>query len=172
MAAPCRIDSCLDDVDFSFLDDLTEPASQAGPPQEVPLFCDEVLSPTPDAGPGAADGGEAPPGAQARGRYAKHWCFTVNHPTDDELADLACLAYAEPAGNVRYLVMGREVGETGTPHLQCYVELQKRERLPWLKQYVSSRAHFEPRFGTREEVACACFVWFIAIFLIFEMWYQ
>jgi len=113
MAATSSIDSFLNDVDFSFLDDLVDPPAdmptphaQAEAPQEVPLSCDEVLSPTPSAGQGAAEGGASASRAQARGRYAKHWVFTVNHPTEDEFAELACLAYAEPPGNVCYLVLG------------------------------------------------------------------
>ena len=71
---------------------------------------------------------------------AKHWCFTVNNPTSDERARILALGEDD---NVEYLVVGNEVGESGTPHLQGFVAFVARMRLTQLKQNVSSRGHFE-----------------------------
>lgn len=48
-----------------------------------------------------------------------NWCFTVNNYTAEEIVAVKSLEY-------KYLVIGFEVGEEGTPHLQCYVELTNR----------------------------------------------
>lgn len=134
-------------------------SSEAGEPSPVPhfpspeLFCSEpALSPSPAAAPAAAAAASAAP----RGSCARHWCFTLNHFADDELADLASLCVETQPGHLRYLVVGREVGETGTPHLQGYLELKSKQFLTWLRDHVSSRAHFEPRRGTREEARDYC----------------
>ncbi|GAI08280.1 unnamed protein product, partial [marine sediment metagenome] len=98
----------------------------------------------------------APPSAPARGSYCKHWCFTLNHASDDEFAHLGSVCDTPATGICRYLVMGREVGEGGTPHLQGYLEMTERKRIQWLKDNISLRAHLEPRRGTREEARDYC----------------
>ena len=118
------------------------------------LFCHELLSPS--ATPVAEEEGSEAGGASARGSYAKHWCFTLNHHTDDDFLHLACLVDPDAPGDCRYLVMGREVGEGGTPHLQGYLELNAKKRLTWLRTHVNQRAHFEVRRGQREEARDYC----------------
>lgn len=86
-------------------------------------------------------------------RQSKYWCFTVNNYTDDELTDLTLLGETT---DVDYLVIGKEVGDGGTPHLQCYVEVPTRCRLSGIRRLVSSRAHFEPRKGTALQAAEYC----------------
>ena len=71
---------------------------------------------------------------------AKHWCFTLNNPTDDELGHLAVLV---TIGRLDYLCYGKETSESGTPHLQGHLYRKTKARLGWLKRHVSSRAHWE-----------------------------
>jgi len=57
-----------------------------------------------------------------------------------------------------YLIYGCEVGDSGTPHLQGYLELPKPMSIVGLKQalpYLHS-AHLEPRFGTQEQAINYC----------------
>lgn len=59
------------------------------------------------------------------GPRAKNWCFTLNNYTPADLDRLSEL----PEG-VTYLIYGKEIGESGTPHLQGTVCFQSRKRLP------------------------------------------
>ena len=68
---------------------------------------------------------------------AKRWCFTINNPTDEESFLLSIWGESIEAdgeqSDASYLVFGREVGESGTPHLQGYVELRTKKRISFLK---------------------------------------
>lgn len=75
----------------------------------------------------------------------KYYCFTLNNYTDAELEQLGSLRNDD---RVQYIICGQEVGESGTPHIQGYVEFKTRLRLSQVKSIISSRAHFERRIST------------------------
>jgi len=84
---------------------------------------------------------------------SKYWCFTLNNYTDDELEMLRNLV----GGHLTtYAVFGKEVGESGTPHLQGYFEFKSRWDLIRLRRWALDRAHYEPRRGTAEEASNYC----------------
>lgn len=84
-------------------------------------------------------------------RSAKHWVFTLNNYTDQEFANLK-----NEQERVKYFVMGREVGASGTPHLQGFISFNKRETARSVKSIVGSRAHVEIAKGTPEQAATYC----------------
>lgn len=84
-----------------------------------------------------------------QGRY-RALCFTYNNPPDDvdgqSLVDLL-----KPS----YLIVGKEVGESGTPHLQGYVEFTNQRTGASLKKKLPT-VHFEQRMGTPKQAADYC----------------
>jgi len=92
---------------------------------------------------------------------AKRWCFTINNPTNEESFLLSI--WGESIGaegeesDCSYLIFGRETGASGTNHLQGYLELRKKKRLPYLKSFQwLSRAHFEVSRGTSQQASDYC----------------
>lgn len=83
----------------------------------------------------------------------RHWVFTLNNYNDGE-QDGSWLPEAE------YWVIGKEVGETGTPHLQGYVVFMDRYRLKQITDShpVAKRCHWEPqsKFSTPNQAADYC----------------
>lgn len=86
---------------------------------------------------------------------AKRWCFTLNNPSEEEVAQLS----AEHLARVcKAAVYGRECGETGTEHLQGYVELTDKCSLVGLKRVLPglARAHLEIARGSPIQAAEYC----------------
>jgi hypothetical protein len=70
------------------------------------------------------------------GPRAKQWCFTLNNYTPLDLDRLS----SPPPEEVVYLIYGKEVGSSGTPHLQGTVCFQSRKRLNQVIQIIG-QAH-------------------------------
>lgn len=84
------------------------------------------------------------------------WCFTLNNPTETEKIALvdALEAAAESGGRG---VAGDEIGESGTPHIQGYVEFKHAVTLTSCKKRLGSeRYHLEVRRGTPFEAWSYC----------------
>lgn len=84
---------------------------------------------------------------------AKHrgWCFTVNNPTDEDEALLQ-----EDDDRVKYIVVGHEVGEEGTPHLQGFILFHNAVRFATVKESVGERAHLEAAKGNSFQAMTYC----------------
>ncbi|AXQ66573.1 MAG: putative viral replication protein [Circoviridae sp.] len=79
----------------------------------------------------------------AQAPKVRHWVFTLNNYTAvDESEILKC--------NYKSLGYGKEVGESGTPHLQGWIAFHNPQRLSALKK-IHARAHWEPMKGTLED---------------------
>lgn len=70
-------------------------------------------------------------------RY-RHWCFTVNNYTEDDFAGLSNL---KP--KYKYLVCGKEVGDSGTKHLQGFVSFANAIQIATLHKWFDNRGHWE-----------------------------
>lgn len=78
--------------------------------------------------------------APAPSSRAKRWVFTLNNWTEDELQRIL----DGGRSNAEYLVVGREQGEQGTPHLQGYVYWRTNCRLATCKNRLgTNRVHLE-----------------------------
>nr|UVZ21334.2 replication-associated protein [Pigeon circovirus] len=96
----------------------------------------------------AAEGGarRVAPRRPPREAAAKRWCFTLNNPTEEEIKSLDTWLVSD----FHYAIVGKEVGEQGTPHLQGFVHLKQKKRLTQLKQ-LFKRAHWEKARGSDED---------------------
>eukprot|EP00770_Monocercomonoides_exilis_P008292 MONOS_8251.1-p1 / transcript=MONOS_8251.1 / gene=MONOS_8251 / organism=Monocercomonoides_exilis_PA203 / gene_product=putative replication-associated protein / transcript_product=putative replication-associated protein / location=Mono_scaffold00306:58525-59445(+) / protein_length=306 / sequence_SO=supercontig / SO=protein_coding / is_pseudo=false len=72
------------------------------------------------------------------------WCFTLNNYTDAEYEKIKRI-------DCRYLVVGKEVGELGTPHLQGYVYFKNQKAFNTIKHIIGDRAHLETAKGSPED---------------------
>lgn len=93
------------------------------------------------------------------GSQAKHWCFTLNNWTYDDISALVAAAPLPDNENptFSYLVFGRELGESGTPHLQGFFSLCSKLRLRQCKALAGlQRAHLQIARGTPQQAATYC----------------
>jgi len=81
---------------------------------------------------------------------ARGWCFTINNY--DEADENFVFELAQES---RYVCCGKEVGESGTPHLQGFVYFVNARSLSAMK-IMHDTAHWEPMRGTAEQAATYC----------------
>lgn len=77
-----------------------------------------------------------------------NWCFTINNPTADDWRRVRSLGST-------YYIVGKEVGEDGTPHLQGYCRFKNARSLATMKKKLP-RAHLEVIKGTPEQNIVYC----------------
>jgi len=68
----------------------------------------------------------------------RSWSGTLNNWTEEEYQTLLLL---EPS--TTWMVIGKETGEEGTPHLQMSLTFRQCRTLAWMKKNASARAHWE-----------------------------
>lgn len=78
-------------------------------------------------------------------------CFTLNNYSKDEETTIQSFA----STRCRYLVYGRETGDSGTPHLQGYAEFQNQISFKALKK-MFPRMHIENRMGSAVQADKYC----------------
>lgn len=85
----------------------------------------------------------------ATGPRAKNWCFTLNNY--EYLLDLTEI------GDLTYCIYQEEVGASGTPHLQGYMQFSVRKRLVQLKELPGLEgAHWEAARGSLADNVAYC----------------
>lgn len=86
------------------------------------------------------------------GQYI-NWVFTLNNYTQGEIVVINSLVLTNTA---KYVCYGKEKGESGTPHLQGYIELVERCRLAGIKKILGNRVHASGRMGTQQTARDYC----------------
>ncbi len=95
--------------------------------------------------PMVPEGGNTKTPSNSRISPSIKWCFTLNNYTDEEYgAMVPCFR-----GLAKKFIIGDEIGDLGTPHLQGYVEFSKKLRPLSLK--LSNRIHWEKARGNSDE---------------------
>lgn len=80
---------------------------------------------------------------------SRRWCFTLNNWSQEEYDSICALSCV-------YLVIGKEVGESNTPHLQGFIIFTTNRRLGGVKRLVGNRAHLEVARGSSEQASSYC----------------
>jgi len=80
---------------------------------------------------------------------SRNWCFTLNNYSED---DYQRLLGTESV----YIVVGKEVGESLTPHLQGFVVFKDARTLSVIKKKICSKCHWEPCKGSVDENYIYC----------------
>ena len=80
---------------------------------------------------------------------AIRWCFTLNNWTDDEYSSIVPIFDA----TCKVVVIGSEVGDGGTPHLQGYCEFKSKRRP---KTLMCDRIHWEKAKGNKLQNITYC----------------
>lgn len=81
----------------------------------------------------------------------KNTIFVVNNWTQSEYD--AIVSY----DNFEYMIIAKEIGESGTPHLQGYIQMKTKKRWSTLKKVDGfARAHFERAKGTAKQNMIYC----------------
>jgi len=79
---------------------------------------------------------------------SRGWCFTINNDVWSDLMDILSM-------NFRYLIIGFEIGEEGTPHIQGYVLFHSPLSGPTVQRKMP-RAHVEPSRGSVKQASEYC----------------
>lgn len=71
---------------------------------------------------------------QYKDRGTRAWCFTLNNYTEENINHF----FGVNEESFKYLIFGREVGESGTPHLQGYVAFKNVKTLSAAKLWTKA----------------------------------
>lgn len=81
---------------------------------------------------------------------SKRWCFTLNNYTEEEYSSIVLLFGTE----CKLYIIGDEIGEEGTPHLQGYCEFNNKVRPVGL--FKCNRIHWEKAKGNLKDNVTYC----------------
>lgn len=86
-----------------------------------------------------------------RAPRGRHWCLTLNNYNDSDIPTESLQTDLD----LEYLIFGRELADSGTPHLQMYLCYTNRKSLHQVKGDFP-RAHIERMRGTPKQAALYC----------------
>ena len=82
------------------------------------------------------------PGLQPM-KKTRDWCFTINNYNATDI-----LLLEQLGATCKYLIYGQEIADTGTPHLQGFLQFNYPTTFNRIKCLLNNKAHVEPRMGT------------------------
>lgn len=127
--------------DASFLD---EPSDSDSDMDIIPAV-DAVLERS------QTTGNEIPDGPRQKSRG---WCVTVNNYDDDAIRGFR--NFHDSTAGCKYLIIGKEIGESGTPHLQIYLYVENPRYGNVLRQACGSKGHWIAAKGTPAQNQTYC----------------
>lgn len=71
-------------------------------------------------------------------------CFTINNYDEEEYSSVRQFLEAES----KYWIVGREIGDSGTPHLQGYATFKRQITFDVVRNKLGNRAHLESSRGS------------------------
>lgn len=85
------------------------------------------------------------------------WCFTLNNYSKNDIALVKAISLNEK-NKVKYLIFGKETGDSGTPHLQGFVQFSGRKKFSTVKNLFPRTTHLEPKSpnSTPQQAADYC----------------
>ena len=79
------------------------------------------------------------------------YCLTLNNWTEEEYSSI--VLYFQQKGKT--WIIGKEIGDEGTPHLQMYIRFKTKTRFSAIKKVIE-RAHIEVSKGNEQENLMYC----------------
>lgn len=79
-----------------------------------------------------------------------HWIIVINNYCEVDIAK-----FLDIKSLCTYWIMAKEVGESGTPHLQCYVAFAKKKTFASIKK-IWPTCHLEPKNGQPSAASNYC----------------
>lgn len=128
--------------DASFLDD---PGSDSDDDMDIIPAVDAVLERS------QTTGNEIPAGPRIKSRG---WCVTVNNYTDDDIHRFR--DFHDSTAGCKYLIIGKEIGKSGTPHLQIYLYVENPRFGNVLRQACGAKGNWEAARGTPAQNQTYC----------------
>jgi hypothetical protein len=86
----------------------------------------------------------------------RYWAFTHNNYTEEEYGALHGVCEVSP--DVKYYCCGKEVGESGTPHMQGIICYSIPRRFNWVKNWLGQilpDCHIEPVAAPKVKIGCS-----------------
>lgn len=94
-------------------------------------------------------GNTSPPPKQ---RKTRRFCLTLNNWTVEEYQHIAQTFFCHG----KEWIIGKEIGEKKTPHLQMYIEFKNARSFAAVKKLTNDRCHIEKAKGNREHNRIYC----------------
>lgn len=97
-------------------------------------------------------GGNTMPPPKKQDSPKTNWCLTLNNYSEEEYSKIHSF-FSSNSSNI--WIIGKEVGENGTPHLQCFCAFKVKIRFTAIKK-VCDRLHIEPCRGSKKQNLIYC----------------